>query len=124
MRCGTGCHRWGWSRRGLPSERCQSRNHGKVRVPGRNRQIPLAGDRRDPEVIVWNGLAQPRELGFENRVRFSGALFGQQRHDRPDKGADFGESFPWRNRSLSAKKEFAGHYPRNIDTGKLGEASE
>src|SRR6266700_3261281 len=99
----------------LPGQCLQPWHVGKVRVPGCDRQVPLPGGRRYPEVIVRNWFADTGKLGFESAVGFGRALVGQQEHDRPHKAADLSQSFLWPNRSLTAKKEFAEHYPRNIE---------
>jgi hypothetical protein len=95
---------------------------GKVRVPGCQRKIILPGHRRDPEIIVRDGLAKPREFGFEIAVMFGGALVRQQQRNGPEERADLSESFLWPNSPPCAKPEFAEHHPGHMDAGNLSEA--
>ena len=42
----------------LPSQRLQARDQGEMGVPGRQRQVVLPSQRRNPDVVVRNGPAR------------------------------------------------------------------
>jgi hypothetical protein len=94
---------------------------GEVRVPGCQRQIILPGHRRNPEVVVRDGLAKLGEFGFDLAVNLGGVLVGEQNHGVCQKVADVCELFLPPLCPLGAKVKFTEHHPGQIHGGDSGE---
>ena len=94
---------------------------GEVRVPGCQWQVVLPGHCRNPEVIVWDGLAKLSKLGFDLAVNLGGVLVGVQNHGVCQEVADVCELFLPPLCPLGAKVKFAEHHPGQAHAREPGE---
>ena len=106
---------------GLPGERFQSRHMGEVGVPGCQRQVILPGHRRDPEVVVRDGLAKLSQFGSDLAVNLRGFLVGKQHHGVCQKVVDICGLLMAPLCPLGAKVKFTEHHPGQVHRGDSGE---
>jgi hypothetical protein len=92
-----------------------------VAVPRCQRQVILPCQSRNPQIVVWNGLANLGEFRLQLSVVLGSALVGQQNDSSLQEIADTFKLCLSPLASPCTVVEFSEYNPRQVQRGGLGE---